>query len=270
MVTGPIPPEPSDADHVDDATAELLAAAALGALLPDQEAVAQAALTKSPAARGLQAEYRAVVGTFPYAAPLVAPPPALRERVLQSARTSHRRHRPVRVPVWGYAVAACLLMALLTWNIDLQQRISAFRFGSSERIAELFVTPGLEGYTMHAGPTALQAEGRVYLTPDGTRVSVAVTNLMPLPDGATYQLWFDRDGAMPLNMTTFEVSARGIAVLVLSVPPVGGPYIACEITREPQGGSPSPSGPQILASDRWPVPDGSPDQSEEMATPRSA
>lgn len=250
-MTGRTTPEPGDPDRATDAAAELLAAAALGALPPDQEAVTLAYLEGNSAARTLLAEYRAVVGVFPYAAPLSPPPPALRDSLLRAARASRPRHRPTRRSTWHVAIAAYLLIVLLAWTIGVHQRLGALPFTAGDGAAALFATPGLEGYDMSAEPSAPGATGRIYLSPDGTRAAMVAAALPQLPAGWVYQIWFDRAATAPLGMATFEVDARGAAIVVMPLPAAGGPYVACQITREPQGGSARPSGPQMLVSERW-------------------
>lgn len=237
-----------------DGMAEAIAAYALEALPPDEEATVVAYLAAHPEARALCEEYRAIVGMLPYAAAPSEPPPFLREGVLRTIRSERTRRRRLPLPPVRYrfvsAFAACALLLLLVWNIGLQMRTSPARADISDILSQ----PGLMTYAMEPQPDAPSASGRIYLTPDLKEAAMSVWRLPHVSSDQTYQLWFRLDDQTRVSITTFSVDAKGAAVIRLNVPRMSRPYVQCGITLEPRGGSPQPTGPRILTSQEWPVP----------------
>lgn len=258
------PHTPPDASSpIPDDMAEAIAAYALDALPPDECVRVEAYLQAHAGAQQLLDEYRAVVNLLPYAANVQAPPVALRAETLRQARVMRARRTPARlVALRGSrvfaAVAACLLFAVLLWNIALPGGQGGMGgtggvASPTSEIARLLNTPGLITYEMAPGPAAPAASGHIYLTPDRTRTALVVQGVPPTPPGQTYQLWFRRGDQGRVSVTTFAVDATGTAVLVLPLPPADVPYISCGITVEPAGGSPAPTGQRVLATGVWPT-----------------
>ncbi|MCA1666792.1 MAG: anti-sigma factor [Thermomicrobia bacterium] len=238
-----------------DGMAEAIAAYALEALPPDEEATVVAYLAAHPEARLLCEEYRSIVGMLPYAAALSDPPPFLREGVLRAIRGERTRRR-FSMPRIGYrfasAIAACLLLGLLFWNVGLQLRIN--HDDTAATAASFWSQPGLISYEMLPADAAPHSTGRIYLSPNGTQTGFAVSGLPALPSDKTYQLWFRLEDQTRVSIATFAVDPTGSAVMVLPVPPHSHAYISCGITEEPRGGSPTPTGPRVLTSLEWPAP----------------
>ncbi|MHB8645213.1 MAG: anti-sigma factor [Thermomicrobiales bacterium] len=241
-----------------DGMAEAIAAYALDALPPDEEATVAAYLAAHPEARALCEEYRSIVGLLPYAAAPSEPPPYIREGVLRTIRSERTTRRRFSLPPVRYrfisAFAACALALLLVWNIGLQVRTSPAPANASASISDILSQPGLMTYAMEPQPAAPNASGRVYLTPGLKQAAISVWKLPPLPPDHTYQLWFQLDAQTRVSITTFSVDAKGSAVVRLDVPRMNRPYVQCGITLEPQGGSPTPTGPRMLSSQEWSVP----------------
>jgi len=74
------------------------------------------------------------------------------------------------------------------------------------------------------------------------------TNLKPLPQGKTYELWLiPADGKAPVPAGTFNPDAVGTATLVLPPLPSGIAAKAFGVTVENAGGATSPTMPIVLS-----------------------
>ena len=256
MSEQPFDPTPTT---IPDDIAEAIAAHALEALPPEEEAKIAAYLAAHPEAGALLAEYQTIVGLLPYAAAPSELPPFLREGVLRSIHGQKTRRRfalPSFRLRFAPVVAACVLLAMLVWNVGLQLRVGETNIPPSTDISgniDAFLSqPDLVSYKMYPEPAAPNAWGRIYLSPDHTKTAFAISGLPMLPPEKTYQLWFRLPDQTRVSIVTFNADATGHALMLVSVPPNSQSYVSCGITEEPRGGSRSPTGPRVLASQEWP------------------
>ncbi len=234
-----------------------LAAYALG------EASADAALLAHLAqCRHCQSKLRAyaqVTRVLPYAAPAVAPPAELRERILAAAAPRKPAVKPVHatwttqrprwsaVRRWSAVAFACLtLFALLGWNISLQQRLRAQdrRLAANREnwqvMTVLLNAPDVRAYTL-AGDTAT---GHFWSSPQVDVACLVVQGLPQLAAGSVYQVWLMQDGT-PIPVATFEPQAGNAWTLIRIDQPFTR-YAAVGVTIEPRGGSATPTGENVL------------------------
>ena len=230
-----------------------LAAYALDALDADGRAGVEAHLRDCTECSRLLREYCAVARLLPYTLATEAPPPDTRAALLARAReravrptpaTFHRgqivRHvRPLR-----WAVVGVLFLGLLLWNIGLQVT-RPDRMDDVERLARL--PHGHVAVLVGAG-AALEADGRLYVDEGDERGALAVAGLPALPPRRAYQLWFIRRDQSRVSGAVFQVDARGAAALVVTVPGTLGEYVGIAVTEEPAGGSPTPTGRDMLVA----------------------
>lgn len=250
---------------IPDEIVEAIAAHALDALPPGEEAKLAAYLAAHPEAHTLLEEYRTIVGLLPYAAAPSELPPFLREGVLRSIHGQKRRRRFARLPHFRLrlapVIAACLLLAMLVWNVGLQLRVGETNVPANDpapNIDTFLSQPDLVSYKMYPEPAAPNAWGRIYLSPDHTMTAFAVSGLPMLPAEKTYQLWFRLPDQTRVSIATFNADATGHALMLVPVPANSQAYVSCGITQEPRGGSRSPTGPRVLASQEWPAAEYSP------------
>ena len=209
---------------------------------------------------GLLDDYRAVVGLLPYALPAQHPPPAAWAALL--ARVRQRRHRrwQQRLPLpdaaalpaavlrrlrpLRWVAVGVLLAGLLLWNVRLQLG-DAGRSREIDRLARL--PHGQVAVLIGAGAT-LDASGRLYLDAEDEHGALVVAGLAPLPPEQVYQLWFIRGDQSRVSGGVFRVDERGEAAVLVTVPGALDQYVAVAVTAEPAGGSPSPTGREVLVA----------------------
>jgi anti-sigma-K factor RskA len=153
------------------------------------------------------------------------------EADLKAARRAERERRRADRGLWGSvwrpvtAVAACLvLVAGVAVGYALR--------GDDEPESDLIAAQPLE-----SGDLAATLERT------GDRGVLHVEELPPLPANRVYQAWIGRDGAMEPS-TTFVVPDDGSTEVAIEGTLDGASGLF--ITREPQGGSETPTPPVLM------------------------
>jgi anti-sigma factor RsiW len=218
------------------------------ALDDDERDRFEAHLADCPACQQEVAEFQATTGRL---SQLMAerPPESVRAAIMarvastpqESAapppdQLAARRRSPMRLVAPALAVAAAVIALLLGigWisshrALERQQAISAVLTAPDAKSVEL----GGEG-TM-----------RVVYSPTLDRSVVVADGLADLPSDRTYALWFIGPGG-PEEAALFRTS-DGRATKVLARTPEG--YQALGVTKEPAGGSATPTQPILLQGD---------------------
>jgi hypothetical protein len=238
----------------------------LGALPDDEHARFAAHLPGCEICRREVAQLQMVADTLPLAAPQMAPPPELKERIMAAVRAEAAvlaaagpqadvvpsapaeapaaapdrppRERPkrrwFRVPVVALrpipaAVAAAVLIAL-----GIGGGVLLSGNGSSGRTVQAQVVAP-------ASPAA-----RASLTVAGERATLKVRDFPAPPSGRVYQVWLKRPGRPP-DPTTALFRVRGGSATV-DVPGSMQGVDQVLVTAEPDGGSRAPTrAPVIIA-----------------------
>lgn len=222
---------------------------ALGALDPADRAAFEEHLAGCDLCRADVARHRTTTDLLARAAPDVAPPAALRARVLgDAARVRPLRRRGSGLP-WLLA-AASLVIALgvgAIWARDRAQwreTIAAARAELATRDSTIAALLGSEVHLVTLTTSGREPRVRVFWNHDRDVFVVTAFDLPAAAPGRTYQLWALASGQAPVSMGTFDTDSTGRAVLVL---PVEDPVLAlglldaCALTEEPAGGSPGPT-----------------------------
>jgi len=205
---------------------EELAAYALGALPPEEAAAIAAHLAGCPACRETVARYRETAAALAYGVPLRPPPPRLRARLLARVR----RPRPGG---WRWLAAGAALVAVI-----LGLALAAPRFLTARPAVPPPVIP------LQGAEAAPEAEGYLILE-DGQGLLVTKGLAVP-PEGLVYQVWFMDAAGRRISGGTFRTAPRPYGVYTVTVPANLPAYVRIGVTLEPAGGSPSPTGPQVL------------------------
>lgn len=245
---------------------ERIAAWLLGELSEVEQRAFEAELAREPSlAREVRAmeEALAMLGT----STPIAPPPALRDRVLsaataQPAPDQDRAPRPTiaakAAPWLALALAASVVLAI---NVKSdaeelrQERDAALTqvdaltgtIASRDSLLARLVDPGTELVTLAA--TGASAPQIRVLIDRGRQVALlSAAALEAAPAGQEYQLWYIVDGA-PVPSQTFVPTADG-SVVIASVPiPATGAVQAVAVTLEPTGGSTTPTMPILFVGE---------------------
>jgi anti-sigma-K factor RskA len=235
-------------NRIPDDVAALISAHALGALEPDQAALAERHIAASDDCRRAYEDALETAAALALAVADSEPPAELRDRIVAAARAerpavSEAAAKPAAprrtfrlagllTPSTGFAVigvAAAIVFAL----IAVSQHDSA----SSARDDQQALVAILSAPDAHVVPLKSAAGG-----PPGGRMIVSrnraalVSSLRHAPAGHTYQAWGLRPGgASPVPLPTF--SGDGDVVILDDV----GSYDGVGVTLEPSGGSRRPS-----------------------------
>jgi anti-sigma-K factor RskA len=235
-----VSPQPQIPDDV----AALISAHALGALEPDQAALAEEHIAASDACRRAYEDALETAAALALAVADSEPPAELRGRILAAARAERaplakpaapkRRFRlaGLLTPSSGFAVigvAAAIVFALIAVSQhdsansarDRQEALVAILSAPDARVVAL--TPSGGG----------APSGRVIVSAGRAAL---VSSLRPAPSGRTYQAWgLPAGGGAPVPLPTF--SRAGAVVLLDGV----GKYAKVAVTVEPSGGSKAPT-----------------------------
>jgi anti-sigma-K factor RskA len=207
------------------------------------------------------------------------PPPELRARVLGAVEREAALGRGIRrwrrATAAGMAAAAALAGVLL-WDARLDRRRSeetlaalaelegrradlAERLEAQQReilllseslaaqaeLSRILATPRL--VTASLAPQAGHAgSARVVVDPASGEAALVVAELAPLAPGRVYELWALRGPAPPEPAGLFVAPATAGTVRVPRVADAAA-VTAFAISIEPEGGSPQPTGPIVLA-----------------------
>lgn len=225
---------------------ELAAGYALNALDAPERELFEAHLRECEQCSAEVLAFRETAAMLAYAGDAPAPPPELRERVLDEARRVQptqsvvvlRPRRALRLVAVAAAAAAAVAIGLGIWAATLSNSLGAER---SARAADAQAAAILADASAQRLP--LGERGEVVRGPNGESVLV-VRDLPAAPDGETYEAWVI-DGGVPVNAGLFEGGGQQIVLLEQPLP--NGATVA--VTLEPDGGSEQPTGDILFRSD---------------------
>jgi len=214
---------------------DLVAAYALNALDDDDRGAFEEHLTTCERCATQLAELRDAAAALAYVPETVAPPAALRSRILETARAE----RPNVVPIhraarrtWGLgavaAVAVAAAVALAIWNVSLRDSLDDQRNAN-----RTFTTVTLKG-----------AQGNLAVAASGGAV-LFTCGIGRAPAGKTYEAWVIT-GGRAARAGQFQ-GGQGCVAVPLARPVPSGSAVA--VTVEPAGGSDQPTTAPIIQSE---------------------
>jgi anti-sigma-K factor RskA len=227
--------------------ADSVGAYLLGALPPEEAAAFEAHLDGCAECRRDVAELRVAADALPASVPLVAPPAALKDRIMavveseaellaaagqraDEVRPPARRRRSFGEWLMRPAVAlACAAVLLVAGGV-----------------AGVLLTGGDDARTVVASTVDPAADVKLEIHDDGATL---VARGMPAPpQGRIYQVWLKRPGSDP-EPTSVLWSTRGDGSAEVAVPGSLDGVEAVLVTDEPEGGSDVPSKAPVITAE---------------------
>jgi anti-sigma-K factor RskA len=236
--------------HVD----EYLPGYVLGCLEADEAGRVAEHLEICEICRGELASYHEITGEIASAVVQIEPPERVKRELLE--RVIGQRENPAveekdgswweRLsrrfqqisPTWA-ALSLGLILVLGLSNLFLWREIQELQAGQADTMQ---VVP-LNG--TNAMPLG---SGLIVISRDGKHGTLVVDELSELDEDMEYQLWLIRDGERTSG-GVFSVNQDGYGWVYVKSPDPLISYPDFGVTIEPKGGSPGPTGEQVLGSD---------------------
>ena len=234
-----------------------LAAYALNILDADDAAEVVAHLATCRVCQRELDTYQELVGLMAAAVPTVAPPPTLKQQLMQEIGQEKRVETAVLPPTpppitppktsWWHTLRAWfqqrpILQPVLLLLVAL---LLVSNFQLRQRLAEADRPAGFGTVTLTGSAAAEAATGIIIISGNGLQGTLVVQDLPMLPETQAYQLWLIKDGH-PTSGGVFNVNENGYrAVWVVSEDPLAS-YTDFDITLEPADGSAYPTGRTVL------------------------
>jgi anti-sigma-K factor RskA len=227
--------------------ADSVGAYLLGALPPDELGAFEAHLRDCPLCRRDVDELRVAADALPVSVAPVAPPPALKDRIMAvveseaellaaAGRRADVPERPARRrrgfggwltrPAVALACAAVLLVA--------------------GGVAGLVLSGGEDARTVVATAADPRADVKLEIHDDGA--TLIARDMPPPPEGRIYQVWLKRPGSDP-EPTSVLWSTRADGSADVAVPGSLEGVEAVLVTDEPEGGSDVPSKAPVITAE---------------------
>jgi anti-sigma-K factor RskA len=159
---------------------------------------------------------------------------------------------------WG-AVAAMAIVSIAlgvqnrALNDELQDESTlvsnlAAQASRAQQVLEVLTAPTAQRVTLTQGKVPPEPAARATYLPERGGLILLATNLKPLPEGKTYELWvIPANGKPPVAAGLFSPDSTGAATLVLPSIPTGIQAKAFGVTIEKATGSATPTSPIILS-----------------------
>jgi anti-sigma-K factor RskA len=230
----------ADAMSCEEST-DLLALDAVGALEADEHATLERHIATCATCRPLAAQYADVASLLPAALEPVPPPARLRRRLMAQVYGEATGGAPQ--PWWRRLVAAIPSNRALTaaGALAVAAAIALLIWGMSERHVASPVA-----YTV-AGSTAQPAvTGTLTVDTAGTQSILTVHGLVAPPADEVYEVWLVPTHGSPKGVAFLSPDPSGGAWTAVVNGSLAG-YETIAATNEPRGGSPGPTGTEVLS-----------------------
>jgi anti-sigma-K factor RskA len=212
---------------------DLTAAYALDALDEADSELYEAHLRTCERCRDELASLRTAATALAHVAPPAVPPPALREQILEQARSERPNVRPLvrrrlLVPAVAAVAAACAIAALAVWASSLHRDLNR-----RDQLLAVLGDPAAQHLALKGAP------GTLVVRRNGD--AALITSLPAAPSGKTYELWLI-EGGTPKPAGLY---GGGSSVLVHGRV---APGTTVAVTVERAGGADAPTTKPILTA----------------------
>ena len=224
---------------------ESIPAYVLGSLEEDETRLVAEHLSSCYLCRKELEDYQDIADQLLFALPSVTPPEKLKSRLVERVQgLNHKRvpqppisRLPGRLVPVG-AIAGLLLILLLA--------VSNLLLWRQAQNSEVFTGPlGMRAIALQNTEAAPEASGIVIVSADGKNGVLVVDKLVELPENQEYQVWLERDST-ETSGGVFAVDEDGYRGMRINAPESLLSYTSVQVTIEPEGGSATPTGPQVL------------------------
>jgi anti-sigma-K factor RskA len=201
-------------------------------------------------ARGLEQELQRARQELAAAGPTAPDPDAVRRAGTLAAELVRARaelgalQRRVEEAERGRLTAAALTAEVERVRQDLAS--ARQRLAREDAVPQLLARADSRVTPLDGLAAAPRARGRVVWSPGAREAVLVAAGLEPAPAGKAYEVWVIAQGA-PVPAGVFQVDAQGGAVVRLPALDETARAKTFAVTLEPAEGTPSPTGPMVLA-----------------------
>lgn len=219
---------------------EDLAAFALGALEPPEEASVRDHVATCERCRSELEWLRPAVDALPASVPQLDPPPAMRRALMKEVRADARAERG---GWWSRRAGWISMRARPALALAAVALLGAGVTGYVVSEVNRSEGPAVTQVAAKATPLAEDASGVLERT--GSEATLAVAGMEPLEGGRVYQLWYSDNGDVePGASFTPDATGEGQAELA-EIPPEADEVL---VTEEREPGLPAPEGDVLLTA----------------------
>jgi anti-sigma-K factor RskA len=256
---------------IDEAKQDLAADYALGMMDAAAERAFEAEMKADEELRALTMELREAAAAMAHDAPVVAPPPELRERVLApirgelavaAAAAAVASSSPAKSEAprgtssfgflpWAIAAGLAITSGALWTELSASRAEAVFLGKEAERLRQQDVLKQMKIATLTSQNEAYAKAAAVVVWDEAKqRGVIKLSNFPPPASGKDYQLWLiDSKQGAPVSGGVVPVSADGGARVAFTPNQPVRKADKFAISIEKEGGAPTAAGPIVLAGD---------------------
>ncbi len=223
-------------------SADLLALDAVGALEVDEREALERHVATCATCRPVAAQYADIVSLLPAALQPVSPPAGMRRRLMAQVYGEATGGTPQ--PWWRRLVAAIPSNRALTaaGALAVAAAVALAIWGMSERHG----SPAPLAYTVSGSTAQPSVTGTLTVETTGTQSILTVHGLAAPPADEVYEVWLVPTHGSPKGVAFLSPDPSGGAWTAVVNGSLAG-YETIAATNEPRGGSPGPTGTEVLS-----------------------
>jgi anti-sigma-K factor RskA len=211
-------------DPVDEAITELMAGYVLGNLSTEEEMRLEQWLSEHPEQVRELISLQEALDLLPYTLPAAHPPKQLDNAIFELGSQESKKKSILqgRILPWGKitsAIAALVIGAFAWSNVNLKQNLltAEAQIARQKDVVAMLQNPETHLVSLKGMNKAVNASGRVIMTPGEPQSVLILQNLPTLPIGKYYQLWSIVNGKK-VPSGQFNARANGTVLVKLPTP----------------------------------------------------